>query len=533
MSSASRLMPRMKRTAGAALALVCLGVGAILFVVGQSTDRESHDQEVALVERRIERMLDKTVEDIASATIWNEAVAAFAGPEPDLAWTQVNFGDYYADYMDHALTLTYGVDGALIQVSRDSEPVAAETEAAFVEAVAPLVRDLRRAAPEYARNFGFEAVLSRRGLIEADGRLYLVGATTVVPEDETAPRLAAPPVVVSARPMDSLVQSLSRDLGLRDVTLGGAGAAGVQLRDIDGDTIGFVAWTPDRPGREVLMSAGPLLLILMLALAGVAAVLWRRIDEAVRRLTESEAALAEALDEARAASDAKSRFLSTMSHELRTPLNGVLGMAEVLEMGELDTRQRGQLSLLKESGQTLLALIEGILDVARLDRRHIVLNPAPFSPDALITEIAAEFAGRARFKGLELRLRAEAPAARLGDRGQLAKAFKALVQNAVTFTSEGSVCLTARETEDGLVLEVEDTGPGLGPDQVERLLKPFSQGDESSTRTVGGAGLGLAISRGLIEAMGGQLEIDSEPGRGSTFRAVLPLPLADLERRAA
>ncbi len=518
-------MPRMKAAAAAVLAVVCLGVALILAFVGRAIDADEVRREERLVERRQERMLDALVEDITSAAIWNEAVTAFSGPEPDLEWTQINFGDYYADYMDHAVTLTYAPGGRLVQASRDSEVVSPDNERALVAAVRPLVEQVRRrAAARPAAAVAFEGVATANAIVAADGALYLVAASTVVPEDTSLSRLPQDPIVVSAKPLAALVDSVEADLALKDAALTPApGSASVPIRTLSGEAAGYLSWTPARPGRSILVSAGPLLLALMLVLGIAAALLWRRIAANVRRLSASEKALGQALERAEAANVAKSRFLSNVSHELRTPLNGVLGMAEVLAMGDLSEVQRLRLQVLKESGQTLAGLIEQLLDVVRLEREAPEMASAPFEPGVLIANLVEEIRPAASAKRLRVVADPRAPGRWLGDAEHIQKVLRCLTSNAVTFTPAGSIRLRVAPAADGLVFVVEDTGVGISPDMIGSLLKPFTQADDSSTRRVGGAGLGLTISHRLTQAMGGRIEIESQEGLGTTVRVFLPL----------
>ncbi|HWW11054.1 MAG TPA: HAMP domain-containing sensor histidine kinase, partial [Brevundimonas sp.] len=260
--------------------------------------------------------------------------------------------------------------------------------------------------------------------------------------------------------------------------------------------------------------------------------LFRRVADDVRRLSESEQALAAALEKAEAGSAAKSRFLSNISHELRTPLNGVLGMAQVIEDDLLTPQQRDRMAVLKEAGKAQLRLIENLLVAMRLQNDAVALHPRPFSPDELLRQMAADYRGGAAAKGLKFKVEAKAPTRRLGDEGQITRLVEPLIDNAVRFTTAGTVTVRARETHNALIFEIADTGPGMAPEVVADLFTAFSQADESSTRSADGAGLGLAISHGLTTVMGGRLQVESEPGKGSLFRVTLPLPHADDEAEA-
>ena len=514
----------------AALTLAILGAVGLMAYAAAGIDRVQAAKERELAQIRLDRTLKGLVEDINSSAIWNDSVTRLAG-EPDLVWIQSNFGDYYADFMGHAVTLVYDSGGQLILASRDSEPVTAASERAFVEAVTPLVADVRREADtRHDRpRVGFEAVVNRSAVVRAGGEVYLVGLGTIVPEDMTTARLEQDPVVVSAKPLSGFLASLARDLALRDPVLaetdGARGSPGhLALAGADDVVLGIVEWMPARPGLSVLRDAAPMvaLLVLLLALAGVALVL--RVARVVRRLEENELDLTEARDRAEAANIAKTRFLANMSHELRTPLNGVLGMAQILAVGDLDARQRSQLGVLQESGESLLGLIERILTVARLEKGDLVAEPTPVDVAALMGDLAAEHRSTAERCGLALDvcIGDGVPGLWRLDGAHLRQALGHLVDNAVRHTPHGSVRLEARLTRVGLELRVVDTGVGIAPARLPDLFGKFVQADDSATRAREGAGIGLTLARGLVEAMGGTVRAMSTPGLGSTFLIEAP-----------
>jgi signal transduction histidine kinase len=234
---------------------------------------------------------------------------------------------------------------------------------------------------------------------------------------------------------------------------------------------------------------------------------------------------AAALREAKAADVAKSEFLANMSHEIRTPLNGVLGMTQVIEAGELSPEQRERVRVVRESGQALLAVLNDILDLSKIEAGKLDLEPRPFDLCRMLSSTCATFSGAAAAKDVELRLSMapEIEGAWMGDALRLRQVVSNLVSNALKFTEKGHVEVAALRQGGHLVIRIRDTGVGIKPEHLSRLFGKFSQADASTTRRFGGTGLGLSISRGLVEQMGGTIEVASQPGVGSTFtvRALL------------
>lgn len=523
----------LRRIVIAALLVVALVVGGTAGLIAWATtsvDRIEAAKERSLVQRRLDRTLEGLVEDINSASIWNDTVVALSGP-PDIEWLKVNLGDYYADYMAHAVTLTYDPAGRLVFASRDSEPVPGAREAAFAAAVAPMVTEMRAEAATQAkrRGIGFDAVVNRHAVVRVGPETWLVAASTVVPEDRTIPRPLLDPVVVSAQPISALLTSLELDLAIvapRFVDTAADGPALVNVTGRTGDPLGALVWTPDRPGRGLLLDAAPIVAVVLLVLLAGSVLLLVWVDRVARRLSENESALTEARDRAEAANVAKSRFLSNISHELRTPLNGVVGIAEILATGELSPTQRDRLDLLREASQSLLKLIERLLQVSRLERKEVLVDRTVFDPAASARAAVEQHGPTAAAKGLELAIDCAPTGLRLGDELHLQQVLDFLVDNAVTYTERGRVDVVVRPLGAAVRFTVADTGMGIAPELLPRLFDIFVQGDDSITRRFEGAGLGLSICRNLVEAMGGRISVDSEPGRGSTFTVDLPLPAA-------
>jgi signal transduction histidine kinase/ligand-binding sensor domain-containing protein/ActR/RegA family two-component response regulator len=438
-------------------------------------------------------------------------------------------------------------------------------------------------------NFGL--VTSATGATDALGRIWfpgLLGLVSVNPADfERTPRPPAAlllQVISDGQPKD-LNQELrvaprSRTLEfvfqtLRLDPLGGEFCR-LQLRGFDAD------WVPCRARRAAQYSSLPpgdyefalqtssesgkwngeilrvpitiesaysergwvrLLAVLLLG-AGFGTWAWRRhrVSQERTRLLEAKVEertqkLEAAMQAAQAASRAKSEFLATMSHEIRTPMNGVLGAVQLLDSSPLDQEQQKLVSVIRQSGEDLVGIVDDILSLSKVEAGKLTLEKAEVVTRNLGESLVPLFRPKAEAKGVALRLLVDdaVPERILSDPQRLRQILLNLIGNAVKFTEHGEVVLRIESNREAgtLSFSVQDTGLGIASSNIPTLFDPFVQADSSTTRRYGGSGLGLSIVRRFVEAMNGSIAVESEPGRGSIFRVQIPLEIASAPPESA
>ncbi len=286
------------------------------------------------------------------------------------------------------------------------------------------------------------------------------------------------------------------------------------------DAQAFRAW------RLQLVTFGPLIAMVCALVAGAGLVLGRQFERERQRM----AAVAEARAQADSANRQKSRFLAMMSHEIRTPMTGIIGFADLLMAGEADPERKRQLGFVRDAGRHLMAILNDVLDLSKIEAGAMRLEPAPFELPELLESVRAIVASAAFEKGLAVSLSElppDLPRTVVGDAGRLRQVLLNLMGNAVKFTAEGGITLTLSVASPGRVrFSVSDTGAGIADGQRHLLFKEFSQAGPVGAQRHDGTGLGLAVSKRLVEMMGGEIGVHSRAGAGSTFWFTAWLPAA-------
>lgn len=469
---------------------------------------------------------------LASVTVWDEAVVHLDN-RYDPAWADTNIGHYLV--ADCEATQSYLVDasGRVIGAWHGDQPAARELPLVIRPAADALVERIRTReasrgplAPGPAQQTMIADTIDETTAVRTGSEAVVVAASLIQPDFGTAwPASAQSPILIVVQPVNAgyldwlgshfLLENLHVELDPLSPVPAGESAA--TLRDIAGRPVARVDWQYRRPAGDLASVVAPSVGLLLLILLGAPVL-------TILRDRRQKARLNAAMEAARAASNAKSRFIANMSHEIRTPMNGVMGVLHLLRGKGLDQGSHELIEDALSSGALLQGLLNDVLDLSRIESGTLELELAPLDPQALLRDVVGLFRAQAESKGVDLRASyAGESGLFLADGLRLRQVCLNLIGNAVKFTSAGQVEVRCRVSVAStgnrpiLRLEVEDTGLGIPADSQAQMFRRFSQADGSIGRRFGGTGLGLSICEALITLMDGEIGFISEEGKGSTF----------------
>ncbi|CTQ51441.1 sensor histidine kinase [Jannaschia donghaensis] len=369
---------------------------------------------------------------------------------------------------------------------------------------------------------------------EIDQSVWMFGATRMAPNEGPIGMLdtAMNRGVIAYRMDDDAIAPIAEMVLVEGLSLTTTPPRDVEMYPLfgsDGDPVAWMTWDRPAPGSDSLLRVLPAIIAVLGLVAAINYVAGRTVAGGARRIEK-------ALVAARAADVAKGEFLTNMSHELRTPISGIAGVAEVLSLEDLTPDQQEMVQIIAASAHAQMALVEGLMNISRLEADREELAHAPFDPEREVRTVVGLLRPTAAEKEITLSYSAENVPMLMGDAGAFRQIVTNLIGNAVKFTDTGGVDVSLGFTITGdaaaVIVTIADTGPGIPKDQRSRIFERFAQIDGSSTRAKGGSGLGLAISQGLAALMGGTIRVVERPGPGSTFELRMTCDRAEMPMAA-
>ena len=493
-------------------------------------DREAAEREGRLALRAIYAERRDLAVEQQSATIWDDAIKAVSSR--DRRFMDENLGIWMHGYFGHDETYILTPSGQPIYAAQEGRAIAPETMADAGPEVAAMVSRLQsmgaeRAIDQTAETEGPESLYVSE-LVKLRGRPALLSIVPILSDTGDIPQEPGTEYLhVAVQYLDdTFATGIAAPMELSDARFSDqppdGQIHGVPLVNSRGVTVAWFTWHGYAPGSTMIGQIVPILIVWF-------AVICTLLTFAAHRLVRSSTQLEEARAKAEEMSRAKSIFLANMSHEIRTPLNGVLGMAEILQ-GLVSTPEKQRMvSTIRQSGETLLTVLNSILDMSKIEAGKMELETVPIVLSEILGQVEALHRVKAEEKGLDLQVLTSAGSdvARMGDPHRLIQILNNLLSNAIKFTEHGHVRLKLScRPGKPVTIDISDTGVGMTEAQLSRVFESFEQADGSMTRRFGGTGLGLSIVRQLILLMGGMITMQSRPGEGTDVRVVIPLPEA-------